>query len=435
MIKEFSVENFLSFKERQEVSFEATSDKQSEESLVCRIIHPQSGSLTRILRMNLIYGANASGKTNLLLVLKSIFQLLCQYADKKEDSINYLPFAMKANDVTKFEIAFFIDGVEYQYSVEHNNYIIFNEVLKFNPKGVMSLFYSREYDMDKNIPIISFGDNAKIEAKAKKTIIENTFNNHTVISSFGKKSIYAPTIEVVYNWAQRCFANTSLPSQSSINDVASSLVGMLKDNAKRKFLMNYINAADFNISNISFEEQDMPLPNYIKEQIVESSDFNDEQKVKLLNRKVIKVEVEHNSDGNSFTLPLNLESNGTLKTMGLSDVLYKAFSSDGIFIVDEVDDALHYDLIVYILQVLLVNEHNSQLIFTTHNQRLLDEDFIRRDMVWFAEKDKISASTEVYSAVDFKLHKNVSLFNAYKIGKLGALPAIGSPFINTLSEQ
>ncbi|MFI3319453.1 MAG: AAA family ATPase [Rikenellaceae bacterium] len=430
MIKELTIENFLSFKERQEVSFEATSDKQSEESLVYKITHPQSGSVTRIMRMSFIYGANASGKTNLLLAIKSIFQLLSQHTDRKEERINYVPFAMRSGEPTKFEISFFIDNIEYQYQIEYNNSIILQEVMKFNPNGVMSSLYTRTYDAEKNIPTITFGDNAKIEAKAKKVIIENTFNNNTVISTFGKKSIYAPSIETIYNWAQRGLENSSRTPQVDIKEIASTIVHMLKDDSKRDFLIKYINAADFNINNIKFEEKDIEMPESFKSRIIEDDDLNEEQKSKLLNTKAIKVEVEHTTDGQPFTLPLSLESNGTLKTMGLSDIIYKAMTCDEIFAIDEVDDALHYDLIAYILQVLLVNEHSSQLIFSTHNQRLLDEDFIRRDMVWFTEKNQTTASTEVYSAAEFKLHKNISLYNAYKVGKLGAIPELGSPFIN-----
>ena len=434
MVKEFAVENFLSFRERQEVSFEATSDKQSEESLVYKIIHPQSNSITRILRMNLIYGANASGKTNLLLVLKSIFKLLSQYADKKEETLDYFPFAMKDGEPTKFEITFFIDNIEYQYFIEYNNNIILKELLRFNPNGVMSLFYSREYDVEKKMPKITFGENAEVKVAARKTIVGDTFNNHTVISAFGKKSIYAPKIEAIYSWAQRSLTNASYTSEIDISDIATTIIDMQKDRSKRAFFMNYINAADFNIHNIKFEEKDISIPEALKSQIIEDDDLTEDQKIKLLNRKAVKVEVEHMSDGDSFILPLSLESNGTLKTMGLTGVLYRIFSSNDIFTIDEVDDAMHYELITHMLQVLLVNEHRSQLIFSTHNQRLLDEDFIRRDMVWFTEKNKETAGTEVYSAAEFKIHKNLSLYNTYKTGKLGAVPFIGSPFINISNE-
>lgn len=98
--------------------------------------------------------------------------------------------------------------------------------------------------------------------------------------------------------------------------------------------------------------------------------------------------------------------------------------------VDELDDSLHHDLLVYFLQTFLSNDSEAQLLFTVHDQLILTEDFMRRDMVWFTEKKEETASTEIFSADDFNLHKNASIFNAYKLGKLGAKPTVGSPFLN-----
>jgi uncharacterized protein len=99
---------------------------------------------------------------------------------------------------------------------------------------------------------------------------------------------------------------------------------------------------------------------------------------------------------------------------------------------DELEDSLHYDLLLHYLQTYLQNGSKSQLLFTTHNQLLLDENWMfRRDMVWFAEEDRTSAYTKLYRASDLGIHKNVSLLNAYRIGKLGAKPILGSTFLNT----
>jgi hypothetical protein len=93
---------------------------------------------------------------------------------------------------------------------------------------------------------------------------------------------------------------------------------------------------------------------------------------------------------------------------------------------------LHYDLLIHYLKTYLQTGSKSQLLFASHNQLLLDEDWmIRRDMVWFAEKDRKTASTILYRASDMGLHKNVSLMNAYRIGKLGAKPVLGSTLLNT----
>ena len=91
--------------------------------------------------------------------------------------------------------------------------------------------------------------------------------------------------------------------------------------------------------------------------------------------------------------------------------------------------SLHYDLFTHIIKTFLVNSDRAQLIFSTHSLMLLDEDFIRRDMVYFASKNE-SGATEIYRAKDFGLHKEVSILNAYRAGKLGAKPQLGSIFID-----
>ena len=196
MIKEFAVENFLSFKDRQEISFEATSDKTSEADLIYKIVHPVSGSVTRILRAAVIYGANASGKTNILCAMAKVFRMLLTPSQDKDDRLEINTFGLRKDCNSIFEINFFIDDIEYEYSVEFSD-IVYHEKLRFNPKGAMSLFYSREYDKEKDIPIVKFGDNADIDAATKKTIISNTYNNHTVLSTINKLSLFAPQFSKV----------------------------------------------------------------------------------------------------------------------------------------------------------------------------------------------------------------------------------------------
>ena len=139
MIFSFSVENFLSFADRQELSFEASSDNTSEESIIRRIRHPKSGSITRVLRMTSVYGANASGKTNLLYAIADIWDKLYRPCVSKDEKILFRPFAMRRDEPTEMEISFFIKGVRYDYSIEYTGDAIIHELLEFNPNGVSSL--------------------------------------------------------------------------------------------------------------------------------------------------------------------------------------------------------------------------------------------------------------------------------------------------------
>lgn len=431
MIKEFEVENYLSFKERQKISFEATADKTAEEYLVYTITHPITGANTRILRANVVYGANASGKTNILIAIERIFRLMFTPMIDISDEITHIPFAANNSELTEMKVVFFIDGVEYSYEIKYDK-IIHSEELLFNPNGAKSLLYRRSYDVDKQIPIVTFGDNANLDSKTRKDITLNTYNNHTVISTLNKITIYAPQLQKIIDWIKISVKDFNTGGQISVEESASIIVDMMQDDAKKAFLMEYINSADFNINNIYYEEKNLEIPEEIKAGILENNSISDEQKKRLISRRSIKVDIEHLMDNEKVKLPLSLESRGTFASIDLANKFYDIMNSRCVYIIDEIDNTLHYDLLTFYLQKFLINKHNSQLIFSTHNQVLLDETFIRRDMVWFTKKDATSAATEVYSAADFKLHKNASLYNAYKTGKLGAKPSVGSPFINII---
>lgn len=396
MIQDFSVENFLSFDSRQEISFEASSDKTSEESLIVKVKHPKTGLETRLLRMSVLYGANASGKTNLLYAIADVWHKLYTPQTSKDEGILYSPFAMRDGENTKMELSFFIEGVKYTYKIEYNSSEIVYELLEFNPNGVSSLFYERKHNYSTNLPEISFGKNVGLDSKTSQVFVTNTLPNHSVLSTFNKISVDSPAFEIVIKYIRQ-----SVLSNTKKKDITDLLKNMLSNSDRKSFLLQSVKEADFNISDI------------VTRQI----------------NKEIKVEFTHSYSKGSFVMPIESESEGTLSFIEKMDILYNVIKMGRFMVIDELDDSLHYDLLVYFLQTFLSNESEAQLLFTVHDQLILTEDFMRRDMVWFTDKDKDSSSTELFSADDFNLHKNASIFNAYKLGKFGARPSVGSPFI------
>lgn len=397
MILDFSVENFLSFSAHQEISFEASNDNTSEDSLIIKVKHPRSGSVTRVLRMSSVYGANASGKTNLLYAIADVWAKLYQPCASKDEKILFRPFAMRRDENTKMTVSFFINGVKYDYRIEYNGDTIAYELLEFNPNGVSSLFYERKHNYEINLPEITFGKNVGLDSKTTAVITTNTLANHSVLSTYNKISVEAPAFETVVTYIR----NSILASQAHTNITELLKVTILQQERK-DFILRAVKEADFNITNIVNRPAE---------------------------RGESKIEFEHDYDKGRFTMPIESESDGTLSFVEKMDILFGAIKSDRFLMIDELDDSLHHDLLVYFLQTFLSNESEAQLLFTIHDQLILTEDFMRRDMAWFTEKEKETASTELFSADDFNLHKNASIFNAYKLGKLGARPQVGSPFL------
>lgn len=403
MTQDFFVENFLSFDSVQEISFEASNDNTSEDALIVNVKHPKSGVVTRLLRMSAIYGANASGKTNLLYAIDDIWNKLYKPCMSKDEKVLFRPFAMRKEDNTKMGISFFISGIKYEYNLEYNQSEIVSERLEFNPNGVMSQFYERRHNYATNLPEITFGKNVGLDSKTSSTIVINTLANHTVLSTCNKISVDAPAFDSVLGYIRKSVLNCQ--DKMSVNAL---LIATLGQSGRKKFLMHAIKEADFNISDI-----------------VSRKTGKDEA----------KIEFEHTFSKGSFSMPIESESAGTLSFVEKMDLLYDVIRSNRFLMIDELDDSLHYDLIVYFLQTFLSNESEAQLLYTVHEQLILSEDFMRRDMVWFTEKKEATASTELFSADDFNLHKNASIFNAYKLGKLGAKPMVGSPFLGVKASE
>ncbi len=428
MIKEFAVENYLSFKEKQGISFEATSDKTNEEDLIYKVVHPRSGSVTKILRMTAIYGANASGKSNLILALEEVFCKLFYPQNSKEDKVRYVPFGMSEGGLSSMWVTFFINGVEYQYEVKFNKSVIAYERLRFNPNGAMSLFYERTYNKEKSIAQITFGDNVNLQKADRDHITKETKVNQSVFSTYTTANIYAPQFAVVYDYLKNTIKDPQRKASVDIDEVKGIIKTTIQDQKRREFFFDDISSADFNIKDFLCEESDFLSEEGVK-RVMGNLEISSELKESLLSKKNIKVDVIHGSEDWDLSLPLELESRGTLRYFEMSSAMYDMMTSTCVYIVDEIERAVHYDILVHYIQKFLSNQHTSQLIFTTHDQLLLDEEFIRRDMVWFANKDNRLFATELYSASDFSYHKNLSIYKLYKVGKYGAKPSVGSPFI------
>lgn len=425
MIYSFYVENFLSIKDRQEISFATTSDKTAKD-LVAVEVKPN----VYINKLGIFYGANASGKSNMLYAMEALFFLLCmpQY-DKSNDVIKYMPFALCADKPTILGITFYKNGIKYNYEISYCKTHIIKEKLEYYPKRTHADFYTRDFvGVDKQ-PRIKFGSKTEILTKTKNSIIENTFNNHTVLSTIAKISLKddAKRFVDLYNWVKTKVHNVNgdCIGSSMVNEINK----VCKDNVKKSFYLNLLHKADFNIANIAVVDDTNNMPSKFVEQII-SSNLPDDEKFSLLNDVVF---TNHSIDGD-FDVKSDFQSDGTRRFTELLDYLYDLVSENHIYFFDELGNRMHYDLMLYYIALMLHNSDQSQLFFTTHNILLLEEDFIRRDMVYLVEKDKSSAVSSYTRVSDMGLHKNLSLYNAYKIGRLGAKPDLGSPYLDNVKE-
>ena len=420
MIREFWVENFLSIKTRQLVNFETRSKEDEWASVDC-------GGDKHVNKLAVIYGANASGKSNLLYAIQNIFELLFLSNSKRTSMVHTRkPFALSSEQPTKMFVSFYAFGIRYDYEIEYTKEYIISEKMEWYPNKSKALFYERHFVSDESQVELKFGPGLGITSKTKDVFLQNTLNNHSVLSTFEKTSFDtdAKPIADLYKWMALYM--------HEVNVIQSPIIRLMKkvenDEKMKRFFLQLLNKADFNIVGFHTETITEKVPvsqlTMFDESITAPEDgVAQVQKAKLF--------FEHGAGNESFLMELNSESQGTKKIISNLFVLYKAITENHIFLLDEIDSELHDDLLLFYLNTFVMNSKGSQLIFTSQEMSLLHEDLLNthRDFVFFTEKNREGAYSEYTRADAFGLHKNLSLYNSYKVGRLGALPQLGSPIL------
>lgn len=423
MIAKFSVSNYRSIREEQSVSFLTTPDKTNRELLSVEVAKG-----VYINKLAIFFGSNASGKSNILKALEALFLLMSIPANEKKSPIRqYCPFKLDNTLPTKMSIEFYVHGKRYWYDIKFNKEFIEEEHLYYVPSRSRALFYSRVYASPDSQPIIEFGNTLKLSHKTRESLREATFNNHSVLSTIAKLSLKeddATDLRSLYNWVVSRVHNIN--GDSPLRYYVSELSKINSDLRKKEFYLKLLTKADFNIIGFKLVDNKSSLSQETVSDIISDPNITEEQRISLLNTVIF---TNHSSNGN-FEIPLEDQSGGTLRFIELLEALYNLVNENHIYFLDELGNRMHYDLIVYYILLFLHNSEASQVFFTSQSILLLDENFIRRDIIYLTEKDPNSATTFFTRVCDLGLHKNISLFNAYRIGKLGSKPELGSPYLN-----
>lgn len=423
MIREFWVKNYLSIRDKQALSFVA---KGPASELVTEVAEG-----VFLYKLGILYGANASGKSNMLIALNEVFRLLVFPKSNANEKIHWrVPFVLTKDEPTQMYVSFYANGIRYDYEVEFNDKYILNESLYYYPNKAKSSFYERRFVGDNLQAEIKFGASLKLSVKTQDSIRENTLNNHSVLSVCRKaafKEDIAP-FNVLYNWIMEMYHDVD-------GDDEKGIVEILKDAyanpQKRKFYNTMLQKADLNILEYRPIVEDHFVSNELRKRI-QKEDLPEDMKETLLKPTVDSVTFVNHSANGSFDIPIRWQSKGTQRYIRILDALYDMITGSHVYYLDELGEDLHYDLLFYYLNVFIFNSDKSQLIITSQETTLLSQDLINenRGVVWFVEKNKETASSEYSRGDSFGLHKNLSLYNSYRIGRLGAKPELGSIFID-----
>jgi hypothetical protein len=413
MLAEFRVTNFKSFKDEQVLSLIASADESTGQNSVKIGKHS-------ILKTAVIYGANASGKSNLIKAMSAMSIIVCNSAGyKPSDKIPVAPFLFDERTMvqpTVFEATFFIDGVRYQYGFSATRDRIHNEWLVAWPKGKPQNWFSRL----SNEPDPYFGPSLKGQNTSTWEKVKENSLFLSVAAQWNHKQL-----SEVYEWFNRNFRE--LPEQPAACLITDELLIESTESDEGSEIHNIaialLKQADFGIDDFEIGPVDVE---YIRFPEGMPDEVRQDLRKRLTEHPPCRKTLFHS--GRKYSLDLEDESDGTQRFYSyLGPLLVSAHFGFTIF-KDELELNLHPLLTRAIVSSVRDNKDgdcSAQLIFTTHDTTLLDPELFGRDQVWFTEKDKHGA-TQLYSLADYKetVRKGEAMQKRYLAGRYGAIPVL-----------
>lgn len=409
MIVDFTVENFRSIKEEQIFSMYADKKPKHHAGNIF-YINDEIG----LLKTTAIYGANASGKTNLILAFNALKDLIVDSGDWKDgDGIKvYEPYKLSKNTVVapiNFEIEFYVKKARYQYQVKFDSNNILFEKLDLFKTAKSSNIFTRNSPTDWKL--VKFGDSYK---GGKRQFA--FFSNNTYLSKAGNNPESPELIRDVYNYFRKNLL--TILAERSI-----ALVDWEKESGYIDVVNAFLSKADLGISKFDFVKRELPnelslpedLPSEIKEQII--SEFSK------------KAVFFHKSDfGELVEFDKELESRGTNKLFQLVPFFTMVLNEGASLFIDEIEASLHphiAELVIKLFNDPTVNINNAQLIFTTHDISLMSQNILRKDQVYLSDKTPETGTKLLcLEAFDSSLKDSSPFAKWYNEGRLGGIPEI-----------
>ena len=417
MLIEFSVNNYKSFKDKTTFSMEMGNGNEYLENIF------KVGKLS-LLKTSAIYGANASGKTNLIEAMKTAINLIRKSNINQVDSKLYtmVPFSFNNDSTNKpceFEFIFVYNNIKYKYGFSADINKIYNEYLYIYYSQKPTMIFDR-----KNTNNYEF----LLEDKNKLIDLSKRNSDNKLFLATATTWNYDKTKDA-YLW----FANSINVYINLNSTIYDGLIKQYKDMELKKFTLKLLKETDIDIKDYYIE----PNNNYSKVTELDIynnlKDFYDSMYYDINDSlKNYHINVSHeiiDELGNKKIYDINFddESSGTKLLFGLAPMLKKIFDSPGVLIIDEFERSMHPTLTEFIVKLFNnseINKSNSQLIFTTHDVNLLDCNIFRRDQIWFTEKNEKSGVSNLYSLNDFSVRKEENIRKGYLNGRYGAIPFI-----------
>jgi len=418
MLIEFKAENFRSIRDEITFSLLASSDRSLDGNLIELEALRKND---RLLRSAVIYGANASGKSNVLLAMFNLQNLVMTSVKNQDgDLLPFEPFKLSLECMskpTKFSVFFVKNNIRYRYSVSFDRTRVIDEDLYYYPNNRRALIFER-----RNTNEFKF----TIDKRVQNDISKRTLSNVLYLSNSAQQN-YNKTLEA-FKWFRenlRIIGARTLSEQYTIKMLN-------QDDTSKKAILKSLERADLGLVDIiadieSIDPGDLPVEilNHLPRNFDKSSG-------KIQRVDINTFHLARDKDGNQHKIPFDFiteESEGTRRFFTLIGPWLNALKNGQVLFVDELELKLHPMLSEHLVKLFhdkSYNKNNAQLIITTHNTNLLNDELFRRDQIWFTEKDADIGKTDLYSLLEFQVRKDQNILKGYLMGRYGALPFISS---------
>ncbi len=418
MLVRFSAKNFLSIREEQTLSMVASNQYEDHPENVIELDVPGMKRVN-LLKSAVIYGANASGKTNVLSAMSFVSWFVVGSATRlnQGDDTTVEPFLLdnqSRNEPSSFEMTFVIDGIRYDYGFSVTREKVYREWLTIYPKSKRRRIFERTFVNDHYEYLYS------TKVKRKKTIEESTRENGLFLSVGAQQN--DSDLTPVYRW----FLGHLIGISRAPEWATPSKIHVGREEYY-SLISEHLKIADLGIVGLEVKEIDPDDIAFPDEMPTEVKDYIKRQ---MPSKPVLETYFQHrNSDTNEIVrFNQSQESDGTNRYYHLLGPWLQILQDGWCGFIDEIDSSLHPHLVRRLVAMFhdkKWNQNNAQLIFTTHDTTLLSADIFRRDQVWFTEK-KYEGNTVLYSLSEFKPRIDEALHKGYLAGRYGAIPFLGS---------
>mgnify|MGYP003615559451 FL=1 len=410
MIIDFTVSNFLSFRDSQTLSFVADTPYTTHSE---HLLDTPLKDL-KLLKTVVIYGANASGKSNLLKALHQLkFLVLTSAQNTPNESLAVSPFVLDKQmqkEPSFFEINFFCNDIKYNYSVLLDSEKVHYEYLSYFPKKYKKNVFTRDLT-ESGEYVYNFGDDLKPK-RIYDDIALKTSDNVLFLSKAVQEN--SKFLKNIYDWF-----DLKLSEESTLEEAAKVIDA---DAAYKKQFLEFLSSQDISILDVSIDKSSIAEKILINQQDI-SPEVRERVIKNFKDKFVFEIKTYHkDSDGDLIPFDFDSESTGTQKLFEISALLLKnQGSSTTCFYVDELSSALHPLLVKNFLKK-FQESTNNQMVCVTHETHLIDPNSLRKDQIYFVEKDA-EQSSSIYSLLDFNPRNDRENWELrYLSGRYGATP-------------